>query len=120
MAADVTAVRREPRTNPLAVAALVAAVAGIVVGIPLGLARPLLGGVVVVLGWALALAFGYSAREQIRMSGGGETGDQLARTAIAVGLVELGAGVLAVLVVIMISSPVVGLFVTALTVGLLL
>ncbi|MGH8982620.1 MAG: carbohydrate ABC transporter permease [Acidimicrobiia bacterium] len=120
MGADTVALPQSARTNRLAVAALVVAIAGPVLGLPLWFARPLLGGVAVVLGWSLALAFGSSARGQIRMSSGGESGDQFARAAVVLGLVELGVLVLTVLLVITIAEPIAGLVVTLLTVGLVL
>lgn len=120
MGAEAVAVPRSPRTNRLAVAALVAGVAGPVLGLLLWFTAPFLGGVVVLLGWSLALAFGFSALGQIRMASGAEAGDGLARAGIILGFVELGVLVLTVLVVITIASPVAGMIVAGLAVALLL
>ncbi|HEX6312343.1 MAG TPA: carbohydrate ABC transporter permease [Acidimicrobiia bacterium] len=120
MAADVATVPQATHVNPLSVAALVAAVAGPVVGVPLWFARPMYGGVVVLLGFALALGFGFSARGQIEMSSGRETGRQLADAAIVIGLVEVGALVLTALVLITVNAVLAGVIVTGLTVAVLL
>ena len=120
MAADAVALQGPPRTNRLAVAALVAAVAGPVLGLLLWFTAPLLGGVAVLLGWSLALAFGFSALGQIRMASGAEGGDGLAHTGITLGFIELGALVLVMLVAITIASPFAGVIVTGIAVALLL
>lgn len=120
MGAEPVALQQPSRTNRLAVAALVVGVAGPVLGLLLWFTTPLLGGVAVLLGWSLALAFGFSALGQIRMASGAEAGDGLARAGITLGFVELGALVLSLLVVITIASPVAGMIVTGLSVALLL
>ncbi|MGH9030938.1 MAG: carbohydrate ABC transporter permease [Acidimicrobiia bacterium] len=120
MGADAVALQRSPRTNRLAVAAVVAGAVGPAVGLPLWFANPPLGGVVVLLGWSLALAFGYSARGQIRMSNGAESGDEIARVGITLGFVELGVLVLVMVLLVTIAEPIAGLVVAALTAGLLL
>jgi sn-glycerol 3-phosphate transport system permease protein len=120
MAVETAVLARPARLNRLAVFALAAAVAGPVVGMPLWFARPLYGWVVFFLGWGLGIACGSSARGQIRMSAGGEAGEQYARAAVVVGLVEVGALVAAILVLITVNAVIAGVVVTALTVALLL
>ena len=120
MGAEAVALQGPPRTNRLAVAAVVAGVAGPVLGLLLWFTAPFLGGVAVLLGWSLALAFGFSSLGQIRMSNGAEGGDGLARIGIALGFVELGVLVVTILLVVTIAAPVAGTIVTGLAVALLL